>query len=663
MKFILIFLSVFFTIKIYSQSSVINCIQTQANGDITINWSQSLNPNNNFLSYDILSFENGNVGNESNISTTTRTIPAINQSNTFYIQSNYTSGISMSDTFSNIFLQLNNPADGTAILQWNNPTPKILNSYYKIYREYPSGNWTLLDSLPYGTSYYIDTIDVCESILNYQVKLSNDNCDFTSNIEGSTFKDKISPDIPEFTSISFDTLTGNVSINWSPTSQNDTYGYIIYLLDENGFSSELDTVYGKNNTNYTYLENNTSKSLSYTIAAFDSCYVNGTGSTFQTSAKGDIHTSIFCSSSLEVCSQEITLNWSEYIGWETSSYIIYLREEDGRWSTLDTTEYLQYIYTGEAKKNYTFVIKATSNNSIEAFSNLVNVFVATPTKPSVHYLEVVTVEESSIQLKHLIELTNGVKELSFQRKNSNGEYEEFERITPTLNRVTVIDNDIEPSRQSYSYQVVVIDSCDHFGDTSNISKTIYLKSHTENNASTHFLDWTPYESFEGSLIEYQIFKGNDGTFDPLPFTTVNNSQHYYSDIIESINFSGKSCYYIEAIESNNIHGNAERSKSNVICPSLDPIIYIPNTFTPNGDAFNSAFKPVISYVQIESFSLEIFNRWEQLIFETNNYREGWDGSIMNTNKIAVDGLYIYQLKINDGNGVQHTKRGIVNLLK
>jgi len=663
MKFILVLLSFYLTVNIYSQSNFISCIRTEENGDIIINWSQVDDPLNTFVSYDINSFENGNIGTESIISNTSFSIPAINQSNTFYIQSNFASGVTMSDTFSNIFLQLNNPLDGTAVLQWNNPSPKVLDNYYKIYREYPSGNWTFIDSVPYGTSYFVDTIDICESFLNYQIKLKNKGCDFTSNIEGATFKDKISPDIPEFTSISFDTITGNVSINWNPTFQSDTYGYIIYKLDENGFSNELDTVYGQNSSNYTYLEQNLNSSLSFTIAAFDSCYVNGTGSTFQTSAKGEINSSILCTSSIDVCSKKITLNWNEYSGWETSNYIIYLKDENGIWKNIDTTEYLQYIYTGQVFKNYTFAIKANSINNIEAFSNLVSVFVSAPTQPSINYIESVSVENNNIELKHLIELTNGVKELSFQKKNKEGVFEEFQRIIPASNRITITDNQVKPNRQSYSYQVVVIDSCDNVGDSSNVAETIFLKSYSENNSLTHFLDWSSYDSFEGSLIEYQLYKGDDGVFEPTPYAHLNSNQYFYNDQIVSTNFSGKSCYYIEAIEGNNIYGKAERSKSNIICPTIEPIIYIPNSFTPNGDDINPIFRPVFSFVEIESYSLEIFNRWEQLIYQTGNYREGWDGTIMNSNKKAIEGMYIYQLKLNGGDGVQNIKRGIVNLIR
>ena len=145
---------------------------------------------------------------------------------------------------------------------------------------------------------------------------------------------------------------------------------------------------------------------------------------------------------------------------------------------------------------------------------------------------------------------------------------------------------------------MVIDSCDNVGDSSNVAETIFLKSYSENNSLTHFLDWSSYDSFEGSLIEYQLYKGDDGVFEPTPYAHLNSNQYFYNDQIVSTNFSGKSCYYIEAIEGNNIYGKAERSKSNIICPTIEPIIYIPNSFTPNGDDINPIFRPVFSFVEI-----------------------------------------------------------------
>jgi gliding motility-associated-like protein len=59
----------------------------------------------------------------------------------------------------------------------------------------------------------------------------------------------------------------------------------------------------------------------------------------------------------------------------------------------------------------------------------------------------------------------------------------------------------------------------------------------------------------------------------------------------------------------------------------DIILYIPNSFTPDGDMFNQTFEPVFtSGFDPYNFSMFIFNRWGELIFETHNAEIGWDGT-------------------------------------
>lgn len=59
----------------------------------------------------------------------------------------------------------------------------------------------------------------------------------------------------------------------------------------------------------------------------------------------------------------------------------------------------------------------------------------------------------------------------------------------------------------------------------------------------------------------------------------------------------------------------------------DVLFYVPNTFTPDGDEFNQAFRPVIaSGIDIYNFSFKIYNRWGEVIWESNNPSMGWDGT-------------------------------------
>jgi gliding motility-associated-like protein len=71
-------------------------------------------------------------------------------------------------------------------------------------------------------------------------------------------------------------------------------------------------------------------------------------------------------------------------------------------------------------------------------------------------------------------------------------------------------------------------------------------------------------------------------------------------------------------------------------------IYIPNTFSPDGDAFNNTFHVFGKNISAERFELCIFNRWGEQIFTSQDPSIGWDGSV-NNNGSAPIGVYSYKL--------------------
>ena len=76
----------------------------------------------------------------------------------------------------------------------------------------------------------------------------------------------------------------------------------------------------------------------------------------------------------------------------------------------------------------------------------------------------------------------------------------------------------------------------------------------------------------------------------------------------------------------------------------DLIFYVPNTFTPDGDQYNQEFKPVFtSGFDPFDYSLYIFNRWGELIFESHNTEVGWNGSYGALADIVQDGVYTWKI--------------------
>ena len=100
----------------------------------------------------------------------------------------------------------------------------------------------------------------------------------------------------------------------------------------------------------------------------------------------------------------------------------------------------------------------------------------------------------------------------------------------------------------------------------------------------------------------------------------------------------------------------------------DHWIYVPNSFTPNSDAVNDRF--IIDHYGVleQSFSINIFNRLNELVFSSNNIDElnkenGWDGKHLFKGFDLPSGTYIYELSYQDIEGWKHYKTDKINLIR
>lgn len=93
-----------------------------------------------------------------------------------------------------------------------------------------------------------------------------------------------------------------------------------------------------------------------------------------------------------------------------------------------------------------------------------------------------------------------------------------------------------------------------------------------------------------------------------------------------------------------------------IVPAIS--FYIPNTFTPNGDGMNDTFG--IAGEGVLEFKMQIFNRWGQLIYESVNANDRWDGTFQGV-KVPM-GTYIYKVSAKGPTGQKQNKEGNVNVI-
>ena len=99
------------------------------------------------------------------------------------------------------------------------------------------------------------------------------------------------------------------------------------------------------------------------------------------------------------------------------------------------------------------------------------------------------------------------------------------------------------------------------------------------------------------------------------------------------------CYRVTAFDFN----ANESEPSNEVCVDNCPFYELPNTFTPNGDGFNDTFRP-FPFCFVANVEFKVFNRWGQMVFQTNDPNLNWDGRNLNGQDLA-EGVYYYTCRV------------------
>ena len=101
------------------------------------------------------------------------------------------------------------------------------------------------------------------------------------------------------------------------------------------------------------------------------------------------------------------------------------------------------------------------------------------------------------------------------------------------------------------------------------------------------------------------------------------------------------------------------SVSNTIEVNPELYLYIPNAFTPNDDGLNDSFGALGHGVK--DYHLVIYNRWGQLVFESSNINNQWDGTFQGVKSPA--GIYIYNIQAEGYYQGDFHKEGTISIVK
>ena len=91
------------------------------------------------------------------------------------------------------------------------------------------------------------------------------------------------------------------------------------------------------------------------------------------------------------------------------------------------------------------------------------------------------------------------------------------------------------------------------------------------------------------------------------------------------------------------------------------LFYAPNSFSPNNDGVNDAWQPVTTGTA--AYECSVYNRWGELVFMTSDPSAVWQGEVNGGGHFAPDGMYLYQVYLEDQLRIPFTYTGQIQLFR
>jgi gliding motility-associated-like protein len=674
----------------------LRCISIEANGDITLDWIPSVDPNMEFVTYEIyVSFlgvpfvlQNGNL---TNIAQNTYTHNGANfgvagTDYRYYIVTKYNDGVdkytATSDTLRPIVANLTVNQNVSGVLTWNNihaPPLPTSNATYRVDRRFasnPPGSWELsLSEPPLGTEVFNDNVARCSDEVFYRVELDDaSGCVSRSNAVNAVLESLNGPAPMTYSCITVNRDSGFTHLKWNPHPNTATTNYIIIYRDPNGVAVFIDTV-SSNTTDYRDFNISRSAHLAsqcYEIAAVDSCG--------KTQGSSEMHCTMHLRREYDACAGEVSLQWTPYIGCSpVKEYNVYMSINGGFYGqkgTVNGTDTFFVIDGVNAFDTYAFYIEAIFENPDccpFSHSNVLGTKFQVPDQTKfIRVRSASVVGENQVDLKTFVNRSSPIKRIDIYRALSpEGPFLRVDSTIPNNSVdsfIVVSDKKARPHQVMYYYYLEVIDNCDNPVRRSNLIRTIFLQGEGRKHDYANYLYWNKVNAWDDSnndVPDYLLWRSIDGEREPEYVVNSTGPIDYTDDIYHNIHDGGEFCYLIELIQRPSLQfpaADPDTCYSNPYCFEYDPDVFIANSFTPNNDGINEGWRPYISFVPTGKYELKVYDRWGKLVFETSDPTVGWDGKTADNVNLEA-GQYVYHFVAKSHNGAEIERRGYFSLIR
>jgi gliding motility-associated-like protein len=652
-------------------SSHIVCLNIIDNDQVEVKWTKSVTEN--FESYTLFFSDDGTTFTElltlPNVEDTTYLHTGINalQSSKYYYVKVNGSLNDKSPIAKTLFIQgIDVNSNGyEADLFWSTFADTLHRNMgdYKVYNDYPDGNWHLVGTTEQNEMRHIKVI-TCNDSIRFKVEINYGDCISNSTQVKGLFQDIILPDKPVLDSVSV-TPGGQTVIGWTQSDSMDVVGNIIYRYDGTKWLP-IDSVWGYDTQFYIdTVKDPCIENYKYAISAFDSCG-NKSPFTDQTAQRPIFLYNIHYS----VCDLKDTLRWIVYehpkIPIET--YEIWRSQNNGAYTLINTVNPQQgmdeltyvdddidpgalYEYFVRAKMDT--ITSSSCRKTVQTFSYKIPQFVNTVTADVLADNTVTLVIDGDMTVNKCVwdvwrygpaqPDTTHIAQVTKPNQNTSP--------------FNVSDGDVNASINPLFYYTTVIDSCGKERHKSENFKTIWLQGNTQDNINHLF--WTASQGWTDGVEKYYIFRTVPGVEPTAPIDSVDgNTLQYQEPAPTSGVADGRTIYFVQALKKP-VAGERITSTSNRIPLYKAATLYFANAFRPDG--VNNEFKPIFDFFGGLNYLFRIYDRWGKIIFETNDINKGWDGTF--NNEPVEKGTYVYVITYRSVNGKNISHKGTVTLIR
>lgn len=219
------------------------------------------------------------------------------------------------------------------------------------------------------------------------------------------------------------------------------------------------------------------------------------------------------------------------------------------------------------------------------------------------------------------------------------------------NSESYTDNAVDVNALPYCYEVNYKDACNNVSAISINTCTVQLTVNRTD--ETNALTWTPYTGYYLTGIKEYVVENLDENGNVVLSKSVGLATSYTEIADPSL---AQIIYRIKVVPN----GTENLiSYSNTVRLDLTPQIYMPNTFTPNGDGNNDVLEIKGKY--FKSAKMTILNKWGEVVFISEDANIGWDGNYRG--QPATVDSYGYHVVALDNRGKEISIKGVVSLLR